>query len=96
MKVLLILIVIGALGTVTKILVLGLLDLEISWDHPNYSIVEISQNTKKSPGDLKRLVVTQTPAEKYQLTVVQRTHEWVNNNNNNTKLSTLLSQLTTE
>ena len=27
-------------------------------DHPNYSIVEISQKTKKSPGDLKKLAVT--------------------------------------
>ena len=27
-------------------------------DYPNYSIVEIGKNTKKSPGDLKRLVVT--------------------------------------
>ena len=26
-----------------------------SWDHPNYSIVEIGENTKKSPGDLRRL-----------------------------------------
>ena len=29
-------------------------------DHPNYSI-EISQNTEKSPGDLRRFAVTQTP-----------------------------------
>ena len=28
-------------------------------DHPNYSIIKISQNTKKSPGDLRRLAVTQ-------------------------------------
>ena len=34
-----------------------------SGDHPNYSIVEISQNTKKNPGDLSRLAVTQTPVE---------------------------------
>ena len=31
--------------------------------HPNYSIVKISQNTKKSSGGLKRLAVTQTPVE---------------------------------
>ena len=30
-------------------------------DHPNYSIVEIGQNTKKSPQDLWRIAVTQTP-----------------------------------
>ena len=26
-------------------------------DHPNYNIIEIGQNTEKSPGDLKRLIV---------------------------------------
>ena len=31
--------------------------------HPNYSIVEIGLNTKKSPGDLRRLAVTQTLVE---------------------------------
>ena len=36
-------------------------------DYPDYSIVEISQNTKKSPGDRKRLAFTQTPAKDYQL-----------------------------
>ena len=30
-------------------------------DHPNLSIVEIGQNTEKIPGNLKRLVVTETP-----------------------------------
>ena len=34
-------------------------------DHPNYRIVEIGQNTKKSPGDLRRLAVTQTPVENH-------------------------------
>ena len=33
-------------------------------DLPNYSIIEIGQNTEKSPGDLKRLAVTQTPVKK--------------------------------
>ena len=42
----------------------------VSGDHPNYSIVEISQNTEKRPGDLWRLAVTQTPVENYQLTLV--------------------------
>ena len=39
-------------------------------DHPNYSIVEIGQKTKKSPGDMRRLVVTQTPVENHRLTLV--------------------------
>ena len=30
-------------------------------NHPYYSIVEIGQNTEKSPGDLRKLAVTQTP-----------------------------------
>ena len=29
-------------------------------NHPNYSIIKISQNTEKSPRDLMRLAVTQT------------------------------------
>ena len=33
----------------------------MSGDHRNYSIVEIGQNTEKSPGDLKRIPVTQNP-----------------------------------
>ena len=38
----------------------GLGSWRTSEDHPNYRIVEDGQNTDKSPGDLKRLVVTQT------------------------------------
>ena len=32
-----------------------------SGDHPNYSIIKNGQNTEKSPGDLRKLVVTHTP-----------------------------------
>ncbi len=38
-----------------------------SGDHPNYYIIENSQNTEKSPGDLRRLAVTQTPGKDHQL-----------------------------
>ena len=38
-----------------------------SGDHPNYSIVEIDQNTKKYPRDLRRLAVS---VENHQLTLV--------------------------
>ena len=31
--------------------------------YPNYTIIEIGQNTEKSPGDLKWLIVIQTPAD---------------------------------
>ena len=34
-----------------------------SGDHPNYSIVEIGQNTEKRPGDLRKLAVTQPPVK---------------------------------
>ena len=47
----------------------GFGDKMTNGDHPNYSIVEIGQNTKKSPGDLRRLAVTQTPEENHQQTL---------------------------
>ena len=40
-----------------------------SGDHPNYSINKIGQNTEKSPGDLRRLAVTQTPVRNHRLTL---------------------------
>ena len=39
-------------------------------DHPNYYIIENSQNTEKSPGNLRGLAVTQTLAKDYQLTLM--------------------------
>ena len=39
-------------------------------DCPNNSTVKISQNTEKSPGDLRRLAVTQTPVKDHQLMLV--------------------------
>ena len=47
-------------GTVTKGLIQGLDNWEIG-------IVEIDQNTKKSPGDLRRHAVAQTLFENHQL-----------------------------
>ena len=35
-------------------------------DHSNYSITKIGQSTTKSPGDLERLAITQTPVKDYQ------------------------------
>ena len=57
MKVMVIPHVIGSLSTATKGLVQGLKDMEIR------GRVEIGQYTEKSPGDLRRLAVTQTPVE---------------------------------
>ena len=69
MEVTIIIVVMGALGTVNKGLVQGLEDLKIR-DNPNYCIAEIVQNTLKSRGDLRRLVVTQNPAKNHQLMLI--------------------------
>ena len=39
-------------------------------NHPNYNIIENGQNTEKSPGDLRRLAVTQTSVKDHQLTLM--------------------------
>ena len=62
MKVIVIPIVIGVLGTVRN--------KRMGGDHLNDSIIKISQNTEKNPGDLRRLAVTQTPVRNHQLTLV--------------------------
>ena len=41
-----------------------------SGDHPNYYIIENGQNSEKSPGDLRKLAVTQTPEIGDQLTLM--------------------------
>ena len=48
----------------------GLRNQRTSEDHPNYSIIEIVQNTEKSPEDFSRLVVSQTPMKDHQLTLM--------------------------
>ena len=72
MKVTIVPIVIGALGTITKGLLKSLEDLEVG-DYPNDSIVEISQNPETSPGDLRRIAVPQTPVKNHQLTLMWKT-----------------------
>ena len=62
-------IVISTFGTVTKGFIKGSEELG-NKRTSNYSIVEIGQNTKKSPGDLRRLAVTKTPAKDHQLMLV--------------------------
>ena len=59
-------IVIGAFGTLTKGPG-GLRGWRTSGHHPNYSAIENGQNTEKSPGDLRRLTVTQAPVRDHQL-----------------------------
>ena len=64
------------IGTNTK----GLRNNGTDRDCPNYSIIKIGQNTEKSLGDLRRLAVTQTPVENYQLMLIGKTLQESNNN----------------
>ena len=48
----------------------GLEDKRTDGDHPNYSTIENGQYTEKSPGDLRRLTVTQTSLNDHQLTLM--------------------------
>ena len=41
-----------------------------SVDHPHDSIIEDGQNPEKSPGNKRRLAVTQTPVKNHQLTML--------------------------
>ena len=78
MKVTIIPIVIGTLGTIPRSLVKELEELKkrkSSLGHPNYSIVKLGQNTEKSPGNLRRLAVTQTPVKDLQLTLELKTYK---------------------
>ena len=63
MKVTVIPITNGVLGRIPEEVVKGLVDFEIyeiSGDYPDNSTIKIGQNTKKSPRNFRRLVVTQT------------------------------------
>ena len=46
----------------------GIRNKRTRWDHLNYSIVEIGQNIRKSPGELRRLAFTHTSEKDHQLT----------------------------
>ena len=73
MKVTIVSIVIGALGTITKGSLKDLEDLEIDGrveTIQNDSIAENGQNPETSSGDLRRLAVTQTPVKNHQLTLM--------------------------
>ena len=70
MKVTIVPIVIGTLGTVTKRIIKGpggLGSQRTGRDYRNDSIAENGQNTETSPGDLRRLAVTQTRVKNHQL-----------------------------
>ena len=68
MKVTIVPIVIGALGTITKGLLKGLENLEVGGRVEaiqNDSIAENSQNPETISGDSRRLAVTQTPVKNH-------------------------------
>ena len=48
----------------------GLGNKRTNGDHLNYSFIKIGQNTEKSPGDLRRLAVPQTPVRNHRLTLM--------------------------
>ena len=50
----------------------GLRSWKTSGDRPNYSIIENSQNTEKSTGDLMRLAVTKTSVKDHQLKLIRK------------------------
>ena len=58
-------IVIGAPWIITKIFVQRPEELEIRWQVETIQ-TKIGQNTEKSPGDLRRFAVTQTPRKIHQ------------------------------
>ena len=73
MKVTVIKIVIGALGTVTKEFVKGLELLEIrntNGDHLNDSTDKIGLNTENCAGNVRRHDIIQTPVKDHQLMLV--------------------------
>ena len=87
MKVTIVLIVIGSLGTVTKGLLKGLEDLEVSGrveTIQNDSIAEDSQNTETNPGDLRDLLSVKL-SEKPSANTDVKNSRGVNNKDNNNK-----------
>ena len=49
-------------------------------DHPDYNIMEIGQNTEKSPVDLTKLAVTPTPVKEHKLMLAWKPRKEYNNN----------------
>ena len=80
MKLTVIPIVIGTLSTITKSLLQGQGNFgnkRMRGDTLKCTMVEIGQNTKKRPVDLRRLAVTQTFVENHQQSLVWNTLKWV-------------------
>ena len=58
----------------------GVRNWRTSRDYVNYMMFEIGRNTEKSPGDLWKLVVTETSLKDHELTLVWGTCKTYNNN----------------
>ena len=80
--VMVILIVIGTLGTIPKDMKRGLKTLELGGRIETIQIVEIDQNPEKCPGDQRRLAVSQTPVKVQQQMLVWKSLKDYNNDNN--------------
>ena len=80
MKVTVIPVIIGVLGTVPKGLLQGLEDLEIRGRVETIKTIPLlrsARNTEKSPEDLRRLAVTQTPVKKLSATTDEKNAQGV-------------------
>ena len=64
-----------AFGTIPKGIKRRLKVSEVGESNLNYIISEIDQNTKKSPGEQKKLAVHQTSVKNHQLTLVRKTYK---------------------
>ena len=51
----------------------GLGNKRTSGDPPNYYTIKNDQNTEKSPGDMRRIAVTQNPGKDHQLMQMRKT-----------------------
>ena len=58
----------------------GLGNKRMSIDLPNNNIIKINYNTEKSPGDSRRLAITQTPMRNHELILVWKTLKGVSDN----------------
>ena len=77
-------VVVGALGTFPKSLEKILKEVgnqKKNRSNLDQSIVKIKQNTEKSPGDVRKFVVTQTPVKVHQLKLGWKTRKKQNNHN---------------
>ena len=68
-------VVIRALGTIPKGLIKKLEELEDEQRHPNYSVVNIGQDTGKTSGDLRKLAVAQTLVKDHQFTPMRKSRK---------------------